>query len=144
MKPIAIVPSHGRIGRSDREGVHAVRRVSDVHERTERATRVDLRALAPEDACTLRACLLNEVTEHRGLADAGLARHQCCPAMPAEALAQEAPEPPHFGVASDEDGTKDPPVRLRTRVCSHAALPALDSVTQSSPRRRRAPGLART
>ena len=70
MEPVPIGPRGCLVG--GRQRGDAVRRAGDLHERTEWATRVDLRALAKEDACTVGACLLNEVTEHCGLADAGL------------------------------------------------------------------------
>jgi hypothetical protein len=62
--------------------------VSDVHERTERATRIDLSALAPQHACTLAARFLSEVPEDSGLADAGLAGDQYGLSVPLEALAE--------------------------------------------------------
>src|SRR5438132_4485647 len=146
MKPIAIGSSHHRVARSDREGVHAVRRVSDVHERTERATRIDLRALAPENARTFRAGPFHEVSNQDSLADTGLAGHQHGPAPAADALAQKGLEPAHFGAAADEDGAQDPPIRDRASVCCHGALPALilsRDAPRSTPRSRPPSGRSR-
>src|SRR5207244_7044592 len=80
MEPVAIDRNRGRIGWSDRERGHAVRGAGDVHERTERPARINLSALAPENPCALRACLLGEVAEHSRLAYAGLAGHEGGPA----------------------------------------------------------------
>src|SRR5439155_12397627 len=115
-----------------RQGRDPIRGSRDVDERTEWATRINLSALAPENSCTFRACLLGEVTEHGRLAYASLARHEDGPAPAAESFAEERLEPAHFGLAADQDGAKDPPIRHRTSVFRHVALPALDSVTRSS------------
>src|ERR1700675_2966764 len=131
MKPIAIGSSHHRVARSDRKGVHAVRRVSDVHERTERATRIDLCALAHKNAGTERVCPFHEVSNQDSLADTGLAGDERGPASAADAFAQKGLELSQLGVASDEDGTKDPSIRDGPNVCCHAPS-GLDSVTRWS------------
>src|SRR2546426_4107018 len=57
-----------------------IRGSRNVDERTEWATRINLSALAPENSCAFRACLLGEVTEHGRLAYASLAGHEDGPA----------------------------------------------------------------
>ena len=113
MKPIAIGSSHHRVARSDREGVHAVRGAGDVHERTERPARIDLCTFAHKNPGADRACPYHKLSQQGRLPDTGLAGHERTLAPAADALAQEDVESAHLGVAPDEDGAKDPPIRPR-------------------------------
>ena len=86
MKPIAIGSSHHCVARTDWEVVHAVRRVSDIQNGTERATRVDLRALTHKNAGADRVCPLHKLSEEGRLPDAGLTGYEGGPAPASEAV----------------------------------------------------------
>src|SRR5688500_11348138 len=123
MEPISVDTSRCLIDRSNRERRQTVRRAGDVHEGTERATCIDLRALAGESTNTKAASRLNEITDRRALAHTGLAGYKDRAAVTPASLGQQRVELTHFGVAADEERTKD--LRICRRPCcrGHGTLP---------------------